>query len=142
LRLICPTNSNHGVRRAPEERAADAMYPPPRYNSSTQGSPAARAERAERSERSKGAERAERAVGAVGRVPPWSLRASRPRRRALARLRLLGCAGLVEPAGDRDAQQRSGADRARDGGEKLSSAHDRSQVEAHRGHGELVVRTA
>jgi hypothetical protein len=48
--------------------------------------------------------------------------------------------------GGRNAQERSGAGRARDGGrcngKAMSSGHDRSQVEAHVGPGELFVRTA
>jgi hypothetical protein len=70
----------------------------------------------------------------------------RARRRAVAGLRLLGRGGVVEPVGDGDAQQRSGARRAGDGGrgggKAMSCTHGRSEIEAGGGRAGLVVRTA
>jgi hypothetical protein len=117
------------------------------------GGPAERSVRAERSvgaERSARAERSVRAerapatkpVGGAG-VPVFpgcrggsgAGGASRPRRPALAGLRLLGRGGLGEPIGRREAQGRSGAGRSRESGRRdgkaRSSVHDRSEVDAH-----------
>jgi general stress protein YciG len=112
------------------------------------------AERAIRPERSIRAERVRTMpVGrAGGRALPGGLRArragvgSRPRGPALAGLRLLGCGGLVEPVGGHDPEERSDADRTQEGGRRggkaMSSVHDRSEVEADGGPGDLSDRTA